>query len=142
MNDYLMSRCGSNDSNTNLSFRQVLTYQGGVSSKDDDLDQEAIEHLKEILLPAALKVFGEEDNEEAKKVWFSMFSYKLWINGFYRHPPCFQSTPTFLFLDTISSFILMFLNLLDWTGYKIILLSHKLKLFKLKIPGPPVPAGC
>jgi len=73
VNDYLMSRCGSNDSNTNLSFRQVLTYQGGVSSKDDDLDQEAIEHLKEILLPAALKVFGEEDNEEAKKA-SSLFS--------------------------------------------------------------------
>ena len=73
VNDYLMSRCGSNDSNTNLSFRQVLTYQGGVSSKDDDLDQEAIEHLKEILLPAALKVFGEEGNEEAKKVVTNVF---------------------------------------------------------------------
>ena len=45
-----------------------LTYQGGVSSKGDDLDQEAIEELKAILLPAALKVFGEEHNEEAREV--------------------------------------------------------------------------
>ena len=116
VNDYLMSRCGSNDSNTNLSFRQVLTYQGGVSSKDDDLDQEAIEHLKEILLPAALKVFGEEDNEEAKKVVLHDIFCLSFGKGFYRHLPCFQSTPTFSFLDTISSFILMFLNLLDWIG--------------------------
>ena len=79
VNDYLMSRCGSNDSNTNLSFRQVLTYQGGVSSKDDNLDQEAIEHLKEILLPAALKVFGEEDNEEAKKVVLNVFYLQTWL---------------------------------------------------------------
>ena len=39
-----------------------------MSSKGDDLDQETIEELKAILLPAALKVFGEEHNEEAKEV--------------------------------------------------------------------------
>ena len=48
-----------------------------MSSKDDDLDQEAIDHLKEILLPAALKVFGEEDNEEAKKVVTYLYSCNL-----------------------------------------------------------------
>ena len=100
VNDYLMSRCGSNDSNTNLSFRQVLTYQGGVSSKDDNLDQEAIEHLKGILLPAALKVFGEEDNEEAKKVVLDA-CFRIKLKGYVRHPACFQSTPTFLFRGTI-----------------------------------------
>ena len=110
VNDYLMSRCGSNDSNTNLSFRQVLTYQGGVSSKDDNLDLEAIEQLKEILLPAVLKVFGEENNEEAKKVFGSFISASF-HDVYFRHPPCSQYIPTFLFLDTISNFILMFLSL-------------------------------
>ena len=50
------------------SFRQVLTYQGG-KSKERKLENEAVfEELKNILLPAALKVFGEENNEAAKQV--------------------------------------------------------------------------
>ena len=62
--EYLQSRCGPFDPNTASNFRQVLTYGTG----DDIMANEAVEELRDLLLPAALTVFGEAENKEAKKV--------------------------------------------------------------------------
>ena len=69
-----------------------------------------------------------------------MYSLDLETNILFRHLPYFQYTPTFLFLDTISSFTLMFLSLLDWTG-QVILCRLQINLFITRNTGPPVPAG-
>jgi len=70
--DFLLSRCGPNDPNCDASFRQVLTYQGGNSEKGD-IPETVMAQLKDLLLPAVLKVFGEENNEDALK-YSRMFS--------------------------------------------------------------------
>jgi len=70
--DFLLSRCGPNDPNCDASFRQVLTYQGGNSDKGS-IPESVTEQLKDLLLPAVLKVFGEENNEDALK-YSRMFS--------------------------------------------------------------------
>ena len=64
---FLQSRCGPFDPNTGSNFRQVLTY-GANAVEDDIMATKVIEELRDLLLPAALKVFGVPDNEEVKKV--------------------------------------------------------------------------
>ena len=41
------------------------------------MSNQAVEELRELLLPAALKVFGESDNVEAKKVIVDQNSHFL-----------------------------------------------------------------
>ena len=66
--EYLQSRCGPFDPNTGSPFRQVLSYSAGAA-KDNKMKNQVMEELKEILLPAALEVFGEANNVEAKMVF-------------------------------------------------------------------------
>ena len=80
--EYLQSRCGPFDPNTGSPFRQVLTYSASVDGgalEDDAMSNQVIGELKEILIPAVLKVFGETDNVEAKMAtkMFSIYTNLL-----------------------------------------------------------------
>ena len=67
--EYLNARCGTTDPNTGSSFRQVLTYHGGRTKQNFGEDEaDVIEKLKDTLLPYALKVFGEHENDKSKEV--------------------------------------------------------------------------
>ena len=67
--DLLRVFCGGpSDPNTDSSFRQVLTHQGNVSSGSSDVSPELLDKLTELLLPSALTVFGENNNDKAYKV--------------------------------------------------------------------------
>lgn len=76
--EFLQSRCGPFDPNTGSNFRQVLTY-GADAVEDDTMATKVIEELRDLLLPAALKVFGVPDNEEVKKAskMFSIYTNLL-----------------------------------------------------------------
>ena len=47
----------------------MLTYHGGRTKQNFGEDEaDVIEKLKDILLPYALKVFGEHENDKSKEV--------------------------------------------------------------------------
>ena len=92
--DYLQSRCGPFDPNTASNFRQVLYYGAG----DNTTSNQALEELRELLLPAALKVFGESDNVEAKKVIVDQ-NFNFFMKIMCRPLKCFKFIQTCWFLD-------------------------------------------
>merc|ERR1712241_958685 len=78
--EYLNARCGTTDPNTGSSFRQVLTYHGGRTKQNFGEDEaDVIEKLKDILLPYALKVFGEHENDKSREVIkLLLLNVKIW----------------------------------------------------------------
>ena len=74
------ARCGTTDPNTGSSFRQVLTYHGGRTKQNFGEDEaDVIEKLKDILLPYALKVFGEHENDKSTEVnKLLLLKVKIW----------------------------------------------------------------
>ena len=65
--EFLCSIHGEAFYDNQTSFRQILSYSGGVSA-DSDIPSEVRDQLRKLLLPAALKVYGEEGSEEAWQV--------------------------------------------------------------------------
>ena len=99
--EYLQSRCGPFDQNTGSPFRQVLTYSAGAA-QDNKLTNQVIEELKEILLPAALEVFGETNNVEAKKVFDSNYNIMYFLMSYiFRLLKCFPCTQTSFSLEML-----------------------------------------
>ena len=78
--EYLNARCGTTDPNTGSSFRQVLTYHGGRTKQNFGEDEaDVIEKLKDTLLPYALKVFGEHENDKSREVIkLLLLNVKIW----------------------------------------------------------------
>jgi len=74
--EFLCSIHGEAFYDNQTSFRQILSYSGGVSS-DSDIPPEVRDKLKKLLLPAALKIYGEEKNAAA---WEASELFSIYTN--------------------------------------------------------------